>query len=132
MIVMASLQFIDFVEDGYEKLAPRQSGKAVSEVMKRTLAPATRVYSVGYYDQTIPFYLGRTVTLVDYWDEFSTGLKHEPALALPTLEAFEDDWVRPGDAMAIIHPDLHEKLSRRGLAMTLLYRDERRVLVRKP
>jgi hypothetical protein len=34
--------------------------------------------------------------------------------------------------MAIIHPDLLEKLSARGLAMTPLYRDERRVLVRKP
>jgi hypothetical protein len=60
------------------------------------------------------------------------GLAAEPRLALPTLEAFEADWVRPGEAMAIIHPDLHEKLSSRGLAMTLLHRDERRILVRKP
>ena len=49
--------------------------------MKPHLGPGTRVYSVGYYDQTIPFYLGRTVTLVDYWDEFSPGLKREPELA---------------------------------------------------
>jgi 4-amino-4-deoxy-L-arabinose transferase-like glycosyltransferase len=131
-IVAASLLFIDFVEDGYERLAPRQSGLQVAEVMKKSLTPATRVYSVGYYDQTIPFYLGRTVTLVDYRDEFSTGLDREPERAISTLEAFEADWVRPGDAMAIIHPDLHEKLSTRGLAMTLLHRDERRILVRKP
>ncbi len=131
-IVAASLLFIDFVEDGYERLAPRQSGLQVAEVMKKSLTPATRVYSVGYYDQTVPFYLGRTVTLVDYRDEFSTGLDREPERAIATLEAFEADWVRPGDAMAIIHPDLHEKLSTRGLAMTLLYRDERRILVRKP
>ena len=100
--------------------------------MKPGLTPATRVYSVGYYDQTIPFYLGRTVTLVDYRDEFAMGLDREPGLAIPTLEAFAADWVRPGDAMAIIHPDLYEKLSSRGLAMTLLHRDERRILVRKP
>ncbi len=131
-IVAASLLFIDFVEDGYERLAPRQSGLQVAEVMKKSLTPATRLYSVGYYDQTIPFYLGRTVTLVDYRDEFSTGLDREPERAISTLEAFEADWVRPGDAMAIIHPDLHEKLSTRGLAMTLLHRDERRILVRKP
>ncbi|HEX4944669.1 MAG TPA: phospholipid carrier-dependent glycosyltransferase [Usitatibacteraceae bacterium] len=132
IIVAASMLFIDFVEDGYHRLAPRQSGQEVAEVMKRHLGPATRIYSVGIYDQTIPFYLGRTVTLVDYWDEFSPGLKREPRLSLPTLEAFEVDWVRPGDALAIIHPDLHEKLTARGLAMTLLHRDERRVVVRKP
>lgn len=131
-IVAASLLFIDFVEDGYERLAPRQSGLQVAERIKADLAPATRIYSVGLYDQTIPFYLGRTVTLVDYRDEFSTGIDREPHLWIPNLEAFAGDWVRPGDAMAIIHPQLHEKLSTRGLAMTLLYRDERRVLVRKP
>jgi 4-amino-4-deoxy-L-arabinose transferase-like glycosyltransferase len=131
-IVVASLLFIDFVEDGYEALSPRQSGKVVAEIMKPGLRPATRLYSVGYYDQTIPFYLRRTVTLVAYFDEFSTGIEREPQLALPTLEAFEADWVRPGEAMAIIHPDIHEKLATQGLAMTLLHRDERRILVRKP
>ncbi len=132
LVVAGSLFLIDFIEDGYHQLAPRQSGEVVAKVMKRSLGRDTRVYSVGYYDQTIPFYIGRTVTLVDYWDEFSQGLKSEPQLSIPTLEAFERDWVRPGDAMAIIHPDLHEKLTSRGLAMTTLHRDERRILVRKP
>jgi 4-amino-4-deoxy-L-arabinose transferase-like glycosyltransferase len=131
-MVAATLLFVDFVEDGYERLSPRQSGKQVAERIARELTPATRLYSVGIYDQTVPFYLKRTVTLVAYHDEFSTGIRHEPHLAIPTLEAFEADWVRPGEAMAIIHPDLHAQLSSRGLAMTLLHRDERRILVRKP
>ena len=131
-IVAASMIFIDFVEDGYERLSPRQSGLVVAEAMKPHLTSATRVYTVGYYDQTIPFYLGRTITLVAYYDEFAPGLRREPALSLPTLEDFERAWALPGDAMAIIHPDIHGKISTRGLAMTLLYRDERRILVRKP
>jgi len=131
-IVAAAILCVDLVEDGYVRLSPRQSGIAVAQRMGRDLAPATRVYSVGLYDQTIPFYIGRTVTLVDYRDEFSMGLDREPGLAIPTLEAFAADWARPGEAMAIIHPDLHERLSDQGLAMTLLHRDERRMLVRKP
>lgn len=132
IIVAGSLLFIDFVEDGYERLAPRQSGQVVAAAMQPHLAPGTRLYSVRYYDQTIPFYLGRTLTLVDYRDEFSHGLDKEPALAIPTLEEFRRDWMRPGEAMAIIHPDTLEELARQGLAMTPLHRDERRVLVRKP
>lgn len=131
-IVAATLLFVDLVEDGYERLSPRQSGKQVAGIIARELTPATRLYSVGIYDQTVPFYLKRTVTLVAYLDEFSTGIRHEPHLAIPTLEAFAADWVRPGEAMAIIHPDIHEKLATQGLAMTLLHRDERRILVRKP
>ncbi len=131
-IVAASILFIDFVEDGYHELSPRQSGKDVAGVMSRRLGPATRVYSVGIYDQTVPFYLRRTVTLVAYVDEFAMGLASEPRRALATLEEFEADWVRPGEAMAIIHPDIQEKLATRGLAMTLLHRDERRVVVAKP
>jgi len=131
-IVAASLLFIDFVEDGYERLAPRQSGFQVAETIRREAPPEARVYSVGLYDQTVPFYLGRTVTLVSYVDEFEMGLRLEPGRAIPSLEAFAADWVRPGSAVAIIHPDTYETLSTRGLAMTLLHRDERRILVRKP
>ena len=131
-IVAASLLFIDFVEDGYERLAPRQSGFQVAETIRREAPPEARVYSVGLYDQTVPFYLGRTVTLVAYVDEFEMGLRLEPGRAIPTLEAFAADWVRPGSAVAIIHPDTYETLSTRGLAMTLLHRDERRIRVRKP
>ena len=132
VIVIATLLFIDFVEDGYEQLAPRQSGKQAAAVLRPHVSPGTRLYSVEIYDQSIPFYLGRTVTLVNYVDEFALGLRQEPQLAIPTLEAFAEDWVRPGEAVAIIQPDLYEKLTQQGLAMTLLARDERRALVKKP
>lgn len=131
-IVAAAVLCVDLVEDGYVRLSPRQSGLEVAQRIGESLAPSTRLYSVGLYDQTIPFYLGRTVTLVDYRDEFSMGLDLEPGIAIPDLEAFAADWARPGDAMAIIHPDLYQQFSDRGLAMTLLHRDGRRILVRKP
>ncbi len=131
-IVAAAIACVDLVEDGYVRLSPRQSGIAVAQRIAKDITPATRVYSVGLYDQTVPFYLRRTVTLVDYRDEFSMGLDLEPGRDVPTLEAFAADWVRPGDAVAIIHPEIHEKLSSRGLAMILLHRDQRRILVRKP
>ena len=132
VIVAASLLFIDFVEDGYQELSPRQSGKQAASTLRPHVGPDTRLYAVEIYDQTLPFYLGRTVTLVNYVDEFSLGLKQEPHRAIPTLDAFAEDWVRPGGAVAIIQPDQYEKLTQQGLAMTLLARDERRALVKKP
>lgn len=132
VIVAASMGFVDLVEDGYERLTPRQSGIAVAERIVPLLTPEARVYSVGYYDQTIPFYLQRTVTLVRYLDEFEQGLKAEPNLAIPTLEAFAPEWQKPGKAIAIIHPDLVERLTALGVGMSVLHRDDRRVVVVKP
>jgi hypothetical protein len=100
--------------------------------MKPMLTPATRVYSVRHYDQTVPFYIGRTVTLVDYVDEFELGLSAEPGKNIEHVEDFPAAWLRPGEALAIMQPDLAAKLMAQGLPMQVLHHDPRRVLVRKP
>ncbi len=123
---------IDCLEHAYERFAPRQSGAIVAAAMRPLLTPDTRLYAVEIYDQTLPFYLGRTLRLVRYVDEFETGLKSEPARAIESLEAFAEEWGRPGDAMAIMQPGLLENLRARGLAMQVLHQDPRRILVRKP
>jgi 4-amino-4-deoxy-L-arabinose transferase-like glycosyltransferase len=131
-VAFAALLLVDCLENAYEELSPRQSGHAVSAKMKPFLAPGTRVYSVGHYDQTVPFYIGRTVTLVNYVDEFETGQKAEPRAWIPRLEDFPAEWQRPGGALAIMQPGAYEKLKASGLPMQVLHDDPRRVLVRKP
>jgi 4-amino-4-deoxy-L-arabinose transferase-like glycosyltransferase len=132
LVVIASIAFVDLVEDGFVRLAPRQSGKDSAAVLRPHIGPATRLYAVEHYDQTLPFYLGRTFTLVNYVDEFALGLARQPHLAIATREAFLADWARPGEAVAIIQPGHYEAYLGHGLAMTLLARDERRALVKKP
>ncbi|HSN20398.1 MAG TPA: phospholipid carrier-dependent glycosyltransferase [Usitatibacter sp.] len=131
-IALASLAVIECLEDAYEELTPRQSGWEVAQAMKPHLRPETRLYSVNHYEQTVPFYIRRTVTLVNYHDEFETGLQAEPGKAIPDLERFAADWLRPGDAMAIMQPGTFDKFRRQGLPMQVLLEDPRRVLVRKP
>ena len=131
-VAIGTMLVVDCLEDAYERVAPRQSGLAVAEKIRPLAAPATRIYSVGIYDQTVPFYIGRTVTLVHYTDEFETGLKSQPGLAVPDLGRFRDEWLRPGDALAIIHPDIYQALRAQELPMQLVHEDPRRVLVRKP
>ena len=131
-VALATVLTIECLQNAYEQMTPRQSGKLVARAIAPFLGPATRVYSVNYYEQTVPFYLGRTVTLVDYQDEFETGLKSEPALTIARLGDFPAEWLRPGDALAIMHPGVFEKLKAQGLPMQVLHEDPRRVLVRKP
>ena len=134
LVVMAAamVMVVDCIEDAYEQLEARQSGRQVAAKMRPAIAPGTRLYSVRYYEQSVPFYLGRTLTLVDYVDEFETGLKSEPALAIPRVQDFPAEWLRPGDAVAIMHPDTFQALRGSGLPMQVIHEDPRRVVVRKP
>ena len=118
--------------EGYKQLTPRQSGYDIAQILKPLIADSPPIYSVDLYDQTLPFYLGRTVTLVHWYDEFETGIEAEPERVVKEIEAFVVEWRRPGRALAIMQPDLFRKLKARRIPMEVLYQDPRRVLVRKP
>jgi 4-amino-4-deoxy-L-arabinose transferase-like glycosyltransferase len=132
VLAASTTLLVSAIEDGYEDLSPRQSAKLVAAKMRPLLQPGTAVYSVKHYEQSLPFYIGRTVTLVDYVDEFDLGIRQEPAKAIADLATFRAEWLRQGDAMAIMHPDIYQDLRIKGLPMQLLHEDLRRVLVRKP
>ncbi len=100
--------------------------------MRPLLKPTTRLYSVSHYEQTVPFYIARTMTLVDYEDEFQLGISIEPERAIETRAEFPEQWLRPGDALAIMHPKAYEELKALGLPMQVVHEDPRRILVRKP
>lgn len=86
-------------------------------------------YQVRMYDQTLPFYLQRTTTLVEYRDELGPGLDAEPARAIP----HEADWVAQWRALpqgyALMAPDTHASLAAAGVPMRIIGADPRRVLV---
>jgi 4-amino-4-deoxy-L-arabinose transferase-like glycosyltransferase len=124
--------FVGFVEDAYERLLPRQSGYEVAQQILRVASPETRVYQVKMYDQTVPFYLQRTTTIVDYGDEFELGFSAEPGSHVERWWDLWPEWQRPGDAIAIMQPEIYAKYRALGLPMQVLHEDSRRVLVRKP
>jgi hypothetical protein len=84
------------------------------------------------HDQTLPFYLGRTLTLVAYRDEFDFGLRQEPGKSVPTLGEFRRRWAADADAFAIMRPSVHQQLAGdASLGFDVVARDPRRVIVRK-
>ncbi|HZZ92759.1 MAG TPA: glycosyltransferase family 39 protein [Usitatibacter sp.] len=132
VVALANVLMVGGLIEGYRMFSPRQSDQEAARLMGAYLRPSTRLYSVKIYDQSLPFYLGRTLKLVSYVDEFETGLKAEPGIGLDHLEDFPAEWLRPGDALAIIQPGVFEELQRQGLPMEVIHQDAKRVLVRKP
>ena len=68
---------------------PTSSPRRVSDAALRRDRP---VLQVQLYDQTLPFYLGRTTTLVDYRDELALGLDAEPGKGIATTREWTERW----------------------------------------
>jgi len=116
---------------GFETLSPIYSTCEVAAKIRPALDPAAPFYSVKMYDQTLTFYLKRTVTLVDFADEMAFGLEGQPDHELPTLADFEARWIGDAEAYALMTPETYALLVRKGLPMTVMTSDARRVIVRR-
>ena len=117
---------------GHDELADsRSAAPIVARVVQQhgPFAADVPFYSVKMYDQTLPWYLGRTVTLVKHLDELAMGIAIEPEKAIATLGEWKERWNRAEQAYAIMQIDMYEKLRDGGLPMRELGRDPRRVIV---
>jgi hypothetical protein len=91
--------------------------------------PKAPFFQVRMYDQTLPFYLERTTTLVEYRDELGPGLDAEPELAIPR----EADWIALWRSLpqgyALMSPEHRAALAAAAVPMRIVVADTRRVLV---
>lgn len=131
LVSLGTMIGVELIERGYEHISPLQSGAALAQSIKAKMEPDTRLYSVDNYDQSLPFYLKQTLTLVDYVDEFELGEKAAPEKWIHRLEDFPAAWNAPGNAIAIIGPGEVEKMKSLGLSFDIIHQDPRRIAIRK-
>jgi 4-amino-4-deoxy-L-arabinose transferase-like glycosyltransferase len=131
-LTVTGLLAAQLVLSGYESLSPSNSSYHIAQKIKPYLKPGIPFYSIGMYDQTLPFYLKRTFTLVDYQGELAFGVAQEPQKYLPDVAAFKQAWLAQPYALAIMPPDAYRQIEQEGLPMQLIARDTRRVVVRTP
>lgn len=117
---------------GHNHYGQLKSSKRLVERTPGILAPDATYYSVRMFDQTWPFYLRRTVTLVDYQDEFATGLRIEPDKGIRSLDRFAERWRADPKPYAMMKQDSLASLRERGLPMRIVFADGERVVVDKP
>ena len=117
---------------GHDNYARLKTSKYFAHILLENLKPGMPVYSVRTYDQTLPFYIGRTVTLVEYEDEFQFGETAEPGRWMHSVAEFETAWRNAPQGMAYMAPDAYAALMLDNLPMQTIYQDRRRVVVIKP
>jgi 4-amino-4-deoxy-L-arabinose transferase-like glycosyltransferase len=135
VLALAGFASVQLLLAGFEPIGQVRAGTRLLPALQAAGAanPAVRVYSVGIYEQSLTFYLQRTVTLVDYVDEFGFGLEQQPELAIPTIPAFLERWRADQAAgvksIAIVRPEFVAKFQRQGVPLRVLASDARRAVI---
>ena len=127
---LAGLIVIQLIVTGHESFSASRSAYATAQQVKGYLRPGIPIYSVATYDHTLDFYLGRTVTLVQYRDEMDYGLQEEPLLTIPTVADWMEVWKRQPYALALIDKSLYEQLQAAHFPMQLIASDSQRYYIK--
>jgi len=109
-------------------VAPVYSGIKLAQALPAGAENAP-IYSVGTYDQTLPFYWRRSVALVAYRGELDYGLRYDPGAELASVAEFLLRWNSETEAYAVMEKAMYENLKKRGILMREVGRDANRVLV---
>jgi len=113
---------------GHEVFGRSSSGVDLAATL-RSVVGETPIYSVRMLDHTLPFYLRRTTVMVESPDDLAFGLEQEPQKWLPTVADFVRVWASGPRAFAVMAPATFALLASEGVAMTVVARDTRRVVV---
>jgi len=127
---MVTIQLIFCANDAFR--VTRSAADLVTVLQNERTPPFDAnapVFQVGLYDQTLPFYLQRTTTLVNFRDELGLGLDAEPTKGI----AHEADWIPRWrslpQAYALVGVDTLETLQRLDVPLRVVARDPRRILI---
>jgi len=113
----------------YTVIPPSRSAHALVQAVAPQVHPGTALYSVGEYRQTIPPYLGRTLTLVSFQGELEFGQAREPGRQSATPAEFVRQWEASRDAIAFFDPRVWDHYRQQGLPGRIIAQDSFTVAV---
>jgi 4-amino-4-deoxy-L-arabinose transferase-like glycosyltransferase len=132
VLAFSSLLAAQLGTSGYNTIAKERSAYYIAEAIRPYVKADEPFYSVGTYEQTLPFYLKRTFTLVQYQDEMAFGIVQEPQRYIPDYAGFAKVWQAQPAALAIMPVVTYTRLKQMDIAMKIIYEDPQYVVVSKP
>ena len=114
---------------GHQTLGGPASGAALVPAIQAVLKPDMPIYAVKLLDHTLPYYLRRTVVMVEEPDELAFGTQQEPQKWLPSVAAFLAVWTPGPPALALMTPAAFAELQAQRVPMNVVAQDRRRVVV---
>jgi 4-amino-4-deoxy-L-arabinose transferase-like glycosyltransferase len=115
---------------GAQSLAGSRSSRELAQAIQAAVPADTDIYIVeSYHPHSLPFYLGRTVTLVAWTGEMELGMEQEPQRWIRSPEEFARRWQLAQQAVAVFDNSVFEKYRKRDFPMRVIYQGARRTAV---
>lgn len=132
VLALSTLIVAQLGTSGYNTIAKERSAYFIAEAIRPYVKADEPFYSVDTYEQTLPFYLKRTFTLVQFQDEMAFGIVQEPQRWIPDYASFAKVWQTQPAALAIMPVDTYTRLKQMDFAMKIIYEDPQYIVVSRP
>jgi len=130
---MATILMLQAIYSGSDAFRAIRSAADLVTTLENTANPpydrSAPFFQVHMYDQTLPFYLERTTTLVEYRDELGPGLDAQPELAIAREADWIERWKALPQAYALMSHETHDALATAGVPSRVVASDPRHVLI---
>lgn len=114
---------------GYQELSPLRSSAAIARQIEAQGLAEVPIYSVGKYPQSLSFYLGKTISLVDHTGELAMGIRADPDRKPATSSQFIERWQQETQAVALFKHRDYDKFRALDLPMRVIYESPRKIVV---
>ena len=130
---VATILLLQAIYSGSDAFRATRSTADLVTTLENTANPpydrSAPFFQVHMYDQTLPFYLARTTTLVEYRDELGPGLDAQPELGIAREADWIERWKALPQAYALMSRETRDALAAAGVPLRVIASNPRDLLV---
>lgn len=132
VFALCALLGIQMVSWGYQSISDLRSSRHIAEVIQSFIDKSgtntVEIYDVNRYDQSLPYYLGRTINLVGFTGELEFGINQEPQKWLNEAD-FLLLWLNSEQAISVLTQTTYDQWQQQNIPMQLIYKNPRYIAV---
>jgi 4-amino-4-deoxy-L-arabinose transferase-like glycosyltransferase len=117
---------------GYQSISELRSSRAMAEAIQSYIDLSGKdfveIYNVDRYDQSLPYYLDRTIKLVEFTGELEFGITQEPQ-KWTNYANFLSLWLNSEQVISVISRPYYEYLQQQNIPMRTIYENSRYIAV---
>lgn len=129
IFALCALLGIQMLSWGYQSISELRSSKVMAKAIQAYIGKdAVAVYDVNRYDQSLPYYLGRTINLVGFTGELEFGINQEPQKWMNEAD-FLPVWLNSEQAVSVLNQATYDQWKQQQIPMHTIYENSRYIAV---
>jgi 4-amino-4-deoxy-L-arabinose transferase-like glycosyltransferase len=126
---LCALLGIQMLSWGYQSISELRSSKKMAEAIQAYIGNnSVEIYDVSRYDQSLPYYLGRTIKLVGFTGELEFGINQEPQKWINNSD-FLPIWLNSEQAISLLNQTTYDEWKQQQVPMRTIYENSRYIAV---